>query len=176
MSKSSVVPLDQVVIRRLTSHDSLRELTSLVNLAYRTLAQAGLHFIASHQGEETTAARVARGECWVAVIGERIVGTITMVPPGRGRGCPLYEREGVATLQQLAVHPEYQGKGIGRQLLDQAESTARAAGASIVALDTAESATELIAMYRRHGYAEIGNVDWRPRVNYRSVVLAKTVR
>jgi GNAT superfamily N-acetyltransferase len=171
-----MVTLDQVVIRRLTADDSLHELTRLVNLAYRPLAEAGLHFVASHQGEEVTAARVARGECWVAVVGEQIVGTITMIPPGRGRGCPFYERDNVATLQQLAVDPEYQGNGIGGQLLHQAETAARAAGAITVAFDTAGSAFELIATYRRHGYAETGTVDWRPRVNYRSVILAKAVR
>jgi GNAT superfamily N-acetyltransferase len=132
--------------------------------------------VASHQDAEGTASRAARGECLVATLDGKIIGTITMVPAGRGRGCTFYERSEVAILQQFAVHSEFQGNGIGGRLLSLAESKALESGASVVALDTAESASELIAMYRRRGYVEAGGVDWRPKVNYRSVILARELK
>ena len=43
------------------------------------------------------------GECWLALRGELIFGTLTMLPPDRAEGSPLYDRPDVAKLNQLAV-------------------------------------------------------------------------
>lgn len=57
-------------------------------------------------------------------------------------------------LDNLAVSPEAQGRGHGRQLLAFAEQQALAAGHSCVRLYTNEAMTENIALYGRHGYVE----------------------
>lgn len=148
----------------------------MLHAAYRPLAEAGLRYVATHQSPDVTAARISRGECFVAADGGRLVGTITLIPPGRGRACAYYERPDVAYFQQFGVHPDYQGRGIGRKLRVAVEDRARELGAAVIALDTAESARELIAMYERHGYTFVSHVDWRPHVNYRSVILARRLR
>jgi ribosomal protein S18 acetylase RimI-like enzyme len=54
----------------------------------------------------------------------------------------------------LAVKPEAQGKGVGRQLLREAESLARAAGAVRIELTSASHRLEAHAFYRACGYEE----------------------
>lgn len=129
--------------------------------------------MASHQTEEVTRQRIARGECLVAECGGHLVGTVTLVPPGRAGGCAAYEEPGVSTLHQLAVDPTRRGEGIGSSLLLAAECRAAELGARRIALDTAEPAAELRAWYERRGYVLVGAADWRPAVNYTSVILAK---
>ena len=65
--------------------------------------------------------------------------------------------------------------GYGRRLHEEALSFAADAGAEFVALDTAEPAQGLIAMYTGWGYAVVGTCDWRPRTNYRSVLMKRSV-
>jgi GNAT superfamily N-acetyltransferase len=160
-------------IRPLSADDSLAELTDLLHRAYAGLAEQGMRFYASHQTEDMTAQRVARGECLVAECDGRLVGTVTLVPPGRAGGCAVYEKPGVSTLHQLAVDPLFRGLGLGSSLLGAAERRAMELGARRIALDTAEPAAELRAWYGRRGYALVGAADWRPTVNYTSVVLVK---
>jgi GNAT superfamily N-acetyltransferase len=160
------------VIRRLRETDSLAELTEMLHRAYAGLAAAGMRYLASHQTETVTATRVSSGECYVALCGGRLVGTITLVPPGGGRGAAYYQRPGVAAFQQFGVEPELQGTGIGSRLLETVEARAQELGAVEMALDTAECATQLIAAYERRGYRIVDRVDWEV-TNYVSVVMAK---
>lgn len=44
-----------------------------------------------------------------------------------------------------------------------------------MACDTAETAFGLIALYEKRGYRRMGDMKWN-ETNYRSVVLAKTLR
>lgn len=46
-------------------------------------------------------------------------------------------------------------------------------GARVMALDTAEPATRLVALYSSWGYEQCGRCDWRPITNYESVVMRK---
>lgn len=164
--------LAAVQIRRLAPDDCLRELTEMLHRAYRPLAEAGLRYLATHQAPEVTAQRVAKGECYVAVAGRRLVGTIVLTPPGCCGGCAYCERPGVACFHQFAVDPEWQGRGVGSLLLEMVERRARELGAAEIALDTSEAATHLIACYERRGYQVVDRVDWDV-TNYLSVVMAK---
>jgi GNAT superfamily N-acetyltransferase len=134
-----------------------------------------MRFLASYQPVETTAKRIARGECAVAEVGGRVVGTVVFRPMGSGRGTPWYERADVATVGQFAVEPAWQRRGIGARLMDWAEGRARETGAAELALDTAETAEELIRFYARRGYRFIEYVNWGDVVNYRSVVMSKRI-
>lgn len=167
------VPLPTgLAFRPLDASDSLAELTELLHRAYVSLAAAGFAYVASHQSEETTRARAGSGECWVGVLDGRLVATATLVAPGAARGAPWYERARVSRLQQLAVDPSLQGRGVGSALMDLLEARAREIGAEEIAIDTAEGAERLIRMYESRGYRLVGHVDWRPRTNYRSVIMS----
>ncbi|MFN8179623.1 MAG: GNAT family N-acetyltransferase [bacterium] len=162
-------------VRRLRPADSVGALTLLIHRAYAPLLEKGLHFVAATQDEATTRSRIAEGECFVAEVDGRIVGTILLRPPTASTRCAYYARAGVASIHQLAVEPALQRRGIARRLVEAAEERAREIGAEEVALDTAESASHLLARYERWGYRVVDAVDWRPEVNYRSVVMAKTL-
>lgn len=166
------------VIRPLRTDDSLEELTDLLHRAYAPLALAGMHYVATHQSVDVTRERVAKGECWLAESGGRVVGTVVLAPPGTlvGKDEPeLYARPDVAVVSQFAVEPALQGTGIGSTLLAHVEVHAAALGATTIALDTSEHAHALIAWYLARGYAHAGRADWRPVVNYESVLLAKSL-
>jgi GNAT superfamily N-acetyltransferase len=162
----------RVELRLLHESDDLAELTELLHRAYRPLADAGMRFLASHQDEQKTRERIADGECWVATVGTRIVGTIVMYSPTQSHGCPWYERDEVAQFGQFAVEPDMQGHGIGSQLLNHVEQRARETGARELALDTSERATHLIAYYTSRGYWQVETVKWDV-VNYSSIVMSK---
>jgi GNAT superfamily N-acetyltransferase len=165
-------PTPELAFHPRSEGESWEAITDLLHRAYASLAAGGLRYVASHQAAEVTERRAGNGECWVGLLGERLVATATLVRPGRGHGPALYGEPGVAKLEQFCVAPELQGRGIASALLSTLEARARAWGARRLALDTA-AATHLIAWYTRRGFQEVGAHDWRPHVNYLSVVLAK---
>jgi len=59
-------------------------------------------------------------------------------------------------LDNIAVRPDRQGQGLGRQLIAFAEAEARRLGFMELRLYTHETMTENIALYTRLGFAETG--------------------
>jgi len=57
-------------------------------------------------------------------------------------------------LDNIAVAPAHQGKGLGRALLEYAETEARRQGFDSIYLYAQEIMTENLALYRRIGYVE----------------------
>ena len=161
-----------LTIRRLAPGDSFAEMTALLHRAYAPLADSGLKYWATHQSVADTRERCEAGECWVGIMDGELAATVTLVPPGQGRGCPLYEQPTVSKFGQLAVEPALKGRGFGGALMDTIERRARELGAATLALDTAEGAHALIAMYEARGYQKVGTADWRPDTNYLSVLLS----
>ena len=102
-----------VSIRPLTATDSISNLTALLHRAYARLAEQGLRYMATHQSDEATQARVEAGECFVAVADGAICGTILFKDAARTRGCSWYDRDDVASLGQFAVEPNLQAQGLG---------------------------------------------------------------
>ena len=79
-----------------------------------------------------------------------------MPPCGRLVGFAiLIAQPGYLLLENVAVLPAAQGRGVGARLLGLAEEHARGLGLAEVRLYTNEAMTENIAYYTRHGYAEI---------------------
>jgi GNAT superfamily N-acetyltransferase len=163
-----------VVVRPLVESDSLVELTALLHRAYARLAAMGLNYTAADQKPETTAKRISGGACFVAEIGTEMVGTIVVQPTYSENHCEYFTRPGVACAHQFAVAPQHQGKGVGRQLLTHAEQWATHAKFTELAMDTAEQAVHLLALYSRLGYRQVGSVGWPGKV-YQSVVLSKAL-
>jgi GNAT superfamily N-acetyltransferase len=167
-----VKPQD-VQIRRWTKADDLPAITQLLHRAYTSLAEQGFKYYATWQDDATTLKRLQTGTAFVACLDGRLIGTVTMYPPGKG-GCSWYERLDVCSFGQFGVEPELQGEGIGNRLLEAIEDVARACGYPNIALDTAESAEHLTAWYRRKGYVQVDVVDWEI-TNYRSVIMNKVL-
>ena len=81
----------------------------------------------------------------------------------------LMDKEDGLLLDNVAVLPKRQGEGIGRCLIEHAESEARRLGHRHLDLYTHERMTENIAMYGRIGYEEVERRTERgfPRVYMR---------
>ena len=158
--------------------DSAAALTALLHAAYAPLAEAGLNFTAASQTEAMTAKRLAGGHGLVAVLGDALLGTITVSSAFDAnhqpwaRATPWFYRSDVAHLHQFAVAPGAQRSGVGRALLQAAEAWAQAAGHRAIALDTALPALHLQQRYRRAGYVEVAQVQWAGK-SYRSAVMLK---
>jgi ribosomal protein S18 acetylase RimI-like enzyme len=164
----------ELTVRLLAPSDSLAELTALLHAAYAAHAAAGRNFFASYQSVDDTRNRVARGECWLALDRDVIVGTVTITvpfaaPPGYSAG------PHAGTFYQLAVLPDYGGRGLGGRLLALAEQRIEELGAREVVIDTSGLATDLLAWYERRGYTAAGRWRWSV-TNYESVVLRKVLR
>jgi ribosomal protein S18 acetylase RimI-like enzyme len=84
----------------------------------------------------------------VATDGEEIVGAIVFGPTDEG-----------FAIDNVAVHPSVQGRGLGRELIDLAEAEARRAGFDSVYLYTHEKMLENLVLYERLGYAEYERRD-----------------
>lgn len=68
--------------------------------------------------------------------------------------CEIYRQH--AHLARLAVHPDYQGRGIGAQLLYQAIIDTLARGVNLITLNTQENNHRSHALYRRFGFMQTG--------------------
>ena len=90
---------------------------------------------------ERFAAEVERGDVYVAVEGERIVGAVRTKP-----------REKNLYIHTIAVDPARQGAGVGSWLLQRIDEAARARGLGGLSLETAEMAVANIRLYQRHGF------------------------
>ena len=100
---------------------------------------------------------------YIAEIDGKIAGTVmylrTQDPAYKTVGWQLPFDVPVIALHILAVHPNYQGRGVGRALMDYAETLARETGVLAVRLDTHEGNAPACRLYEACGYSMRGLVD-----------------
>jgi ribosomal protein S18 acetylase RimI-like enzyme len=90
------------------------------------------------------AAAAGGAESWSALAQDgRLAGFVVLVPGADG-----------LLLENVAVDPAYQGRGLGRLLLDLAEGRARALGLPSIWLYTHVTMTENQRIYEARGYVE----------------------
>lgn len=165
---------EDIRLRRLRAGDCLDQLTGMLHRAYSRLGEMGIPCSCVNQASEVTRQRIARGDCFVAVSGERIVGAISLYASDEASGSRHYRDARVASARQLGVDPYFQGKGVGTALLHLAEHWARHHGYAWLALDTPEPASHLIDYYHRLGFRVVETLQFSTRP-YRSVVFAKAL-
>lgn len=73
--------------------------------------------------------------------------------------------EGIGELKRMYIHPEYRGKGIGKQLVDQALLLAKELGYHRVLLDTLDTMTPAIRCYESAGFQRIDAYYFNPEPN-----------
>jgi len=165
---------NQILFRRLEDGDSLEHLTDLLHRAFSRIGRMGIPCSCVSQPPEVTRQRISRGDCFVALSGDLIVGTVTLCAPDGAADSTHYRNSRVGTLHQLGVDPLFHGQGIGNALLRLAEHWALNHGYLWLALETPEAANHLVDYYQCQGFRIIETVQFTDRP-YRSVVLSKSV-
>jgi ribosomal protein S18 acetylase RimI-like enzyme len=133
--------MNQLDIREAEQGD-VSEIVSLVRAAYAPYVARIGREPAPMQADY--AALVKRGVVYVLPGNERLRAVLVMMPEGDH----LF-------LENIAVHPDEQGQGLGRQLMSFADNHARDLGLIAVELYTNEAMTENLAFYPRLGFVEI---------------------
>ncbi len=162
-------------IRPLRADDSLQDITSMLHRAFSPMAREGIGCASSEQSEEATRHRASLGDCFVAVVNHRVVGTLTLRWASRRSDCRWYRQANVASLHQFAVDPAFQGEGIGTLLLRHAKNWAHQNHFDELALDTPLPAQHLIRFYEAQGFHQVGLVQFAGR-SYVSCVLSHSLR
>lgn len=143
-----------VTIRPATSNDypAVRDLTHAAYIA------AG-HIAVESDYAATLTDIPARAEgLYVAEVDGRVAGSVNIAPPPSEMTEVAYDNE--LEFRMLAVHPDFQGRGIGRALVSYALDMARNRNADAVAITTMASMTTAQAMYHAMGFQRAPQRDW----------------
>jgi len=108
---------------------------------------------------ENYAEVIQQRQVCVADLGGKIVGVLVLATTEEG-----------FLLDNIAVHPSCQGKGVGKALLEFAQSEARRRGFTSIYLYTHEKMTENRSLYAKIGYVEY---DRRTEDIYHRVYMRK---
>lgn len=87
-----------------------------------------------------------RARAWVARVDGRIVGIVRVTPMAE---------EGLAQLSSMHVHPDMQGRGIGRALMTVAEDFIRETGYSRAILGVVQANDRARMLYERMGWTAV---------------------
>ncbi len=132
--------------QNLATPEDLRPLLELINQAYEVEA----FFIEGPRvGAADLLARIVAREIVVLRDGARLVAA-----------AHVQCEDDVAHLGLVSVDPTLQGRGLGRQIVEEAELVACGRGATTMHLQVVHLRDELPPFYRKLGYAEYGTSDF----------------
>lgn len=89
---------------------------------------------------------VARGQCFVAEADQQVVGVYVLLPT----------RPETAELVNITVDEEFQGQGIGKQLVNHAIQEAKRLGFKTLEIGTGNSSIGQLALYQKCGFRITG--------------------
>ncbi|MGZ4495841.1 MAG: GNAT family N-acetyltransferase [Nocardioides sp.] len=106
------------------------------------------------------ASRDREAELWVAEDQGRLLGCVTVCPPGS----PWRELSGdhEGEFRMLAVHPDARGRGVGEALARLCLERFRAEGAEAVVLSSLRQMAAAHRLYGRLGFERLPERDWEP--------------
>jgi ribosomal protein S18 acetylase RimI-like enzyme len=102
-----------------------------------------------------------RRELWVLVLKGQLVGCIALskVMDAEYRTVRWIAANGDNRyVHRLAIHPQFQGQGYARELMDFAEAKARSEGVVSIRLDTFSQNKRNQRFYEQRGYMRLGSV------------------
>ena len=110
-----------------------------------------------------------KGKCFVAMDGDEIAGTVSV---SLKAGKRWYKKDMHANLKFLGVVPEYKGKHVASLLMEKVEQFAEQNGLDMIELDTAETNSHAIEIYKRKNYHLVSYFS-SPNASHYSVIMAK---
>ncbi|KIU53896.1 MULTISPECIES: GNAT family N-acetyltransferase [Pseudomonas] len=144
------------MIRPATAHD-VAPVQALIEAAYALYIPR----IGARPGPmlEDYAALIAQGRVEVFEEQGQVLGVLVLIAQADG-----------LLLDNVAVSPAAQGRGLGRQLMAHAEARARQLGLEVVRLYTNEAMSENLGLYERLGYRETHRAE---QAGFRRVFMEK---
>jgi ribosomal protein S18 acetylase RimI-like enzyme len=88
---------------------------------------------------------------WLAFHGSTPVGIAVCF-----QGFSTFAARPLLNIHDLAVHPEYRGRSVGRQLLEQVEMKGRALGCCKLTLEVREDNHRAQRLYQNVGFSDVG--------------------
>jgi ribosomal protein S18 acetylase RimI-like enzyme len=145
-----------VVVRR-ASDSEHAEAGRVTAEAYREFVRPGdTDWYGYLERISDVAERAGRTTVLVALEDGRILGSLTLELDERVRDSSGEEHrplgEGEAHIRMLGVDPGARGRGVARALMEGSEAIARAAGKTVMTLNTTKRMAAARAMYERLGY------------------------
>jgi tRNA threonylcarbamoyladenosine biosynthesis protein TsaE len=125
------------------SHDDAAGMVEVIHAAFGARPPLTPPSTASSETAASVAATLARGSGIYARVGGRPAGVVLVVR----------DRPGVAALQRVSVHPDFQRHGIASAMVAAAEDLALRSGYRRVELFARGEFAELIAYWQHRGYA-----------------------
>lgn len=98
--------------------------------------------------EELVEAYLDKGECYITKVDEITIGVFVLLPLDDHR----------VELKNIAVHEQYQGRGLGKELVIQAIKKSKELGYKIIEVGTGNSSLNQLALYQKCGF-RIVSVD-----------------
>ena len=145
--------------------DELDDVADVISAAYAQYgpppgsAQPLVNAFDEYRSEQRDVrSRLADSQLIVAVDRGRVVGAVTLYPPGSDKKEEGWPEEWAA-IRLLAVHPDARGTGLGRSLTEECLRRARALGAPVIGLHTAHIMAVAQAMYERMGFTRFPEND-----------------
>lgn len=133
--------MSDIKIRRATQQDA-PAFASCIDSAYSIYASRITDLPAVSEG---IAADIENHLVWVAVSGPMIAGGVVLILKGD-----------FALLANIAVDPQWSGKGLGRRLMKRVETECRKTGIYQMRLSTHVKISENIRFYERLGWRQSG--------------------
>lgn len=137
--------------------------------AHESTREQGIQFFTSSLIGRELEERIGKdGKCFVALVGYKVVGTVSVSMSDRNT---WYANGRTASLKLLGVVPEFTGKHISSLLIQKVIDYATNMGATSVILDTAKENKQAISIYLHKGFHLVGYLSPK-NANHYSVVCA----
>ncbi len=106
--------------------------------------------------ESTYAKLFETASCFVCEYGNNIIGSAFLIPSGNPY--KWFDADS-SYIRLVAVHPDFEGKGIGKKLTQQCIDEAKTTGENTIALHTSEFQHAARHIYESMGFVKIKNLD-----------------
>ncbi|MCE7041823.1 GNAT family N-acetyltransferase [Dyadobacter sp. CY312] len=99
-----------------------------------------------------------KSTCYVCVYDEQIVGMAFFIP--NGNPTEIYDA-GWSYVRMVGVHPDFGGRGIGRELMQTCIAVAKETNEKVVALHTSEFMDAARYIYESMGFVKVKDLESR---------------